>query len=225
MPRFDYERHLADLTARDPRWPEGTRAVSELRLSLRVRPAGMLAGLRGARVVHLDVVDYPGEWLLDLGLMEKSYEAWSERALTRLASWGADAYATQMRAADGAAKLDEPMAQGLARSYAAALAAARAAGAYDLTPGRFLLPGEMEGSPALTFAPLPPGRGGAARVSLRAGVRPPLRGLQGPGGAARSSATTSRGSTGRSSSSTCSARSGRRPARGGRVARERWPTC
>ena len=165
VPRFDYERHLAALTAHEPHWPEGTRAVSELRLSLRVRPDGLLAGLRGARSLHLDVVDYPGEWLLDLGLMEVGYDDWSARALARLASWGAGDYAAALEGVDAAGKLEEPDAQRLARAYTAALHAARAAGAYDLTPGRFLLPGEMEGSPALTFAPLPPGEG--PRGSLR----------------------------------------------------------
>ena len=48
VPRFDYESHLAALTSPEPRWPDSTRAVSELRLSLRVRPSGLLAGLSGA---------------------------------------------------------------------------------------------------------------------------------------------------------------------------------
>ena len=165
VPRFDYEGHLAALTSREPHWPEGTRAVSELRLSLKVRPSGMLAGLRGARSVHLDIVDYPGEWLLDLGLMEKSYAQWSERALARLTSWNAHDYEAAMQAVNPSAKLAEPEAQALARAYTAALRSARDAGAYDLTPGRFLLPGELEGSPALTFAPLPPGE--SPRGSLR----------------------------------------------------------
>lgn len=165
VPRFDYEAHLDDLTSHDPRWPEGTRTVSELRLSLKVRPAGLLSGLRGARTIHLDIVDYPGEWLLDLGLMEKTYDEWSERALARLASWGAEGYGAALAQVDPAAKLVETQAQTLARAYTEALMAARTAGAYDLTPGRFLLPGEMEGSPALTFAPLPPGT--APRGSLR----------------------------------------------------------
>ncbi|GIT89808.1 hypothetical protein JANAI62_07080 [Jannaschia pagri] len=165
VPRFEFEKHLGALTSAQPHWPEGTRAVSELRLSLKVRPSGMLGGLRGPRVVHLDIVDYPGEWLLDLGLMEKTYDAWSARALTRLASWGAEGYAAAMAEVDGAAKLQEPVAQTLAAAYTSALRAARDAGAYDLTPGRFLLPGDLEGSPVLTFAPLPPGE--APRGSLR----------------------------------------------------------
>ena len=156
LPRFDYEGHLAALTGDDPRWPQSTRAISELRLSFRVRPAGVLAGLWGQRTLHLDIVDYPGEWLLDLSLMEKSYAEWSEETLTRLAkrSQAADFMATA-RAEDGALRLDEARAQGLAASFARYLQAARDAGYSDCTPGRFLLPGDLAGSPVLTFAPLP----------------------------------------------------------------------
>jgi len=155
VPRFDYETHLAALTSPEPRWPDSTRAVSELRLSLRVRPAGLLSGLSGPRTVHLDIVDYPGEWLLDLGLLDKSYADWSAEVLDRLENrpQAAD-YLTQAQATDTAAQLDEPVAQSLAKGFTAYLNAARDAGFYDCTPGRFLLPGDMAGSPALTFAPL-----------------------------------------------------------------------
>lgn len=36
VPRFRYEDHLGALTAAEPRWPEGTRRISELRLSMKV---------------------------------------------------------------------------------------------------------------------------------------------------------------------------------------------
>ncbi|MFO7770370.1 MAG: YcjX family protein [Roseovarius gahaiensis] len=157
VPRFDYETHLAALTAPEPRWPDSTRAVSELRLSLRVRPTGLLSGLSGPRTVHLDIVDYPGEWLLDLALLDKSYADWSADVLARLADRPqATDYLTQAQATDPAAALDEPVAQSLAKGFTAYLNAARDAGFYDCTPGRFLLPGDMAGSPALTFAPLAP---------------------------------------------------------------------
>ncbi|MCB1407287.1 MAG: YcjX family protein, partial [Rhodobacteraceae bacterium] len=77
LPRFDYEAHLAALTGDAPRWPEGTRAVSELRLSFRLAPSGLFGALTGPRKLHVDIVDYPGEWILDLGLMGKSYADWS----------------------------------------------------------------------------------------------------------------------------------------------------
>ena len=52
-------------------------------------------------------------------------------------------------------KLDEVRAQALAAAFTAYLTAAREAGFSDCTPGRFLMPGDLAGSPALTFAPLP----------------------------------------------------------------------
>lgn len=166
IPRFDFENHLAALTAPDPHWPEGTRRISELRLSLRVQPTGFLAGLQGVRTVHLDIVDYPGEWLLDLALMGKSYADWSAETLARMETRAsADEYRARAAATDGAAPLDEPTAQGLAATFARYLDAARAEGYSDLTPGRFLLPGDLAGSPVLTFAPLAPAPG-APRSSL-----------------------------------------------------------
>ncbi|MHA7866084.1 MAG: YcjX family GTP-binding protein [Salipiger thiooxidans] len=156
MPRFDYETHLGALTAHVPHWPDSTRAVSQLRLSLKLRPTGLLAGVSGARNIHLDIVDYPGEWLLDLRLMDKSYTEWAEETLARIATrpGGAD-YVAMARAEDSARRFEEPRAKALAAQYTEALHMARNAGFSDCTPGRFLLPGEKEGSPALTFAPLP----------------------------------------------------------------------
>ncbi len=156
VPRFDFESHLADLTARQPRWPDSTRAISELRLSLRVRSSGLLAGLQGPRTIHLDIVDYPGEWLLDLALLDKSYARWSAETLGRIAPRDeAAAFRALATGTDATAPLEEPVAQALARSFTAYLTAARDAGFYDCTPGRFLLPGDLAGSPVLTFAPLP----------------------------------------------------------------------
>ncbi|WP_120499017.1 YcjX family protein [Roseovarius sp. EL26] len=156
VPRFDFEAHLAALTSPEPHWPDSTRAVSELRLSLRVQPNGLLSGMSGPRTVHLDIVDYPGEWLLDLGLLDKSYAEWSALALERLKIRpGSDPYLALIGQVDATGPLEEPAAQALAATFTAHLHAARDAGYSDCSPGRFLLPGDLAGSPALTFAPLP----------------------------------------------------------------------
>ncbi|UOA26606.1 hypothetical protein DSM107133_01308 [Pseudosulfitobacter sp. DSM 107133] len=165
VPRFDYESHLGALTADPAHWPDSTRHVSELRVSLRVRPKGLLAGLKGPRTVHIDIVDYPGEWLLDLTLLDKSYSEWSAATLASIASREeASGYRAKVAQVDGAARLDEPVAQDLAAGFAAYLQDARRAGYSDCAPGRFLLPGDLAGSPVLTFAPLP--AGAAPRGSL-----------------------------------------------------------
>ncbi len=160
IPRFDYETHLAALTGSQPHWPHSTRSISQLRISLKVRPKGLLSGVRGLRTVHLDIVDYPGEWLLDLPLLSQSYAEWSAATLAQAriparaplsASWLAE-----LEQSDPTAPLQEEKAQALARAFTAYLSDARAAGFSACAPGRFLLPGDLEGSPALTFAPLEP---------------------------------------------------------------------
>ncbi|MGX9357103.1 YcjX family protein [Roseobacteraceae bacterium S113] len=158
VPRFDFEGHLASLTSHAPHWPESTRAVSELRISMKVKPAGLLAGLQGPRVIHLDIVDYPGEWLLDLALLDKSYDQWSAEVLARIEAREEAADFLQLTTEHTReTSHDEIAAKALAARFTAYLIAARANGYSDCTPGRFLLPGDLEGAPVLTFAPLPAG--------------------------------------------------------------------
>ena len=73
VPRFDYENHVRTLIE-ERRWPNSTVDISELRLVIDYQRQN------GAdRTLTLDIVDYPGEWLLDLPLLDKSYEQWSRR--------------------------------------------------------------------------------------------------------------------------------------------------
>ena len=162
VPRFAYEDHLAALTGGanvdERHWPESTRRISELRLTLEFERR---KGLRqGPSVLTIDIVDYPGEWLLDLPLLTKSYAQWSRETLEASAAAARAPFAADWRGATLAvaatAPESEAEAKRLAELFTAYLRAARA-DAYALStlpPGRFLMPGELEGSPALTFAPL-----------------------------------------------------------------------
>ncbi|MEM7439114.1 MAG: YcjX family protein [Pseudomonadota bacterium] len=162
VPRFPFEAHLSQMTGPGPSWPEGTRSISQLRLSLRVAPSGILSALKSPRTVHLDIVDYPGEWLLDLPLMQQSFAEWSASALELARSPARVAHAADWLAliddANPDGSLDEPQAQDLARAFTAYLSRCREAGLSACAPGRFLMPGDLEGSPALTFCPLPLGK-------------------------------------------------------------------
>jgi predicted YcjX-like family ATPase len=160
LPRFAYDRHLAELTAREPCWPDGTRQIRQLRLTMEFETENLLHSAMGRNRLHLDIIDYPGEWLLDLPLLDKSFEQWSREALEmssrpeRLAlaaDWRALALAT-----DPQSEQSEELAEQLAAKFRAYLISCRkeAHSLSMLPPGRFLMPGEMEGSPALTFSPL-----------------------------------------------------------------------
>ncbi len=172
VPRFDYEGHFEALV-KNRNWPDSTRQISELRIVIDYQSQ---SGYE--KRLTLDIVDYPGEWLLDLPLLDQSYEAWSAESLrlSRLsprdraaAPW--HAYLATLKPESEA---DEQSALTAARLFTEYLHACRDVnyGMSLLPPGRFLMPGELAGSPALTFAPLDlPGVGLPPAGSLWAMMR------------------------------------------------------
>lgn len=174
VPRFQYEDHVAALIE-ERIWPDSTRAISELRLTIDYESASGWGRLFSRGRLSLDIVDYPGEWLLDLPLLGKDYATFSREAveLAQLPARAdlAESWLALARGADPDAPADEMMARRLAETFAAYLKACKEDGRAlsTLPPGRFLMPGDLDGSPALTFAPLPGAlEGRAAPGSLRA---------------------------------------------------------
>ena len=170
VPRFAYEQHLKALTGKPATWPESTRKISQIRLQLKFQSQRWTRGWQGPTVLNLDIVDYPGEWLLDLPLLSLSYGEWSAAALKRARNGHeAERFLNEISAVDPLDEADEPTAERLAQAFTAYLRAAREDGALStLPPGRFLMPGDLEGSPALTFAPLPAPAGPVRSQSLYA---------------------------------------------------------
>jgi len=160
VPRFAYEDHIATLTGADRTWPDSTRQISQIRVDLAFeRPSGWFSG--GKSSLSLDIIDYPGEWLLDLPLLELTYAEWSRKTLeaARKGAREKPFRSFMARVADLSAEApgQESLARELAELFTTALVACRAEGIglSSLPPGRFLMPGDLAGSPALTFAPLP----------------------------------------------------------------------
>jgi uncharacterized protein len=159
LPRFAYEENLACLAERR-NWPEGTRRISQLRLTIEYEPQGLLARKLHGGKLHLDIIDYPGEWLLDLPLMNQTYAQWSAATVASAKSVERQNASTdwlqQLASVSPTAQSDELKAQDAAKHFTTYLARCREK---DLAmsmvpPGRFLLPGDLAGSPLLTFAPM-----------------------------------------------------------------------
>jgi uncharacterized protein len=172
VPRFDYERHVQALV-QDRRWPDSTRQISELRLVIDYQTRS-----GASRELTLDIVDYPGEWLLDLPLLAKSYEEWAAESLRMSRQVPRASLAKHwhqfLATIDPEKPEDEQTAIEAARLFTAYLKACRddRYAMSLLPPGRFLMPGDLQGSPALTFAPLEPlGTGPAPAGSLWAMMR------------------------------------------------------
>lgn len=169
VPRFDYGRHLAALAADPPRWPARTDAASLLALDLSVDQSAFGMPLP-ARRIRLELLDYPGEWLLDLPLLTLDYAAWSAQALRRLHAPETAPFAREFLSFAGSlparASRDEALAETGHALYRAALERLRDdAGLSLLQPGRFLMPPPGEAPPWMVFFPA---RGEGGLVELMA---------------------------------------------------------
>lgn len=160
LPRFAYENHLKSLTSGERAWPESTRLISQLRLTLEYEPRGLIARNFQSGKLHIDIVDYPGEWLLDLPLMRMSYQQWSQATIAAShvepRSSLSKKWREHLATLDAVSDANELQAVRAAELFTAYLSDCRKdeVSLSSLPPGRFLMPGDLAGSPLLTFAPL-----------------------------------------------------------------------
>lgn len=175
VPRFQYEDHIKALL-KDRIWPDSTRSISQLRLTVEYKSNSSLPSFLKSNRLSIDIVDYPGEWLLDLPLLGKSYEEFCSDAF-RLAQNSARSalakdFLKQTKTIEPSQDFDEVTARDLAESFTHYLRACRddAHSLSMLPPGRFLMPGDLEGSPALTFAPIPLEENGRYKSNSLAGA-------------------------------------------------------
>jgi uncharacterized protein len=167
IPRFEVKPHTDALAVDPPRWPARTTAVSLLALDFDVPREGLLAAL-GPQRRRLELLDYPGEWLLDLPLIGQDFVTWSESTLHRLETLErADiprAFLSFVRGLPAGAGSDEAVSSSGHRLYVATLRRLRdEIGLAFLQPGRFLMPPPGAQPPWMQFFPLP-GRSPLARA-------------------------------------------------------------
>ena len=162
LPGFPYRRNIEQMAAAD--WPAPTRSLSEIEIDIRFARTGAIGFVlrqigSSAGTLRLKIVDYPGEWLLDLPLLTQSYADWSRATLalcrrgTR-AEIGRDFIACLADHPHDAAASEE-VAQRAHELYRQLLLTARDAhGLSFLQPGRFLEPGSAGAASYPRFAPL-----------------------------------------------------------------------
>ncbi|WP_133469283.1 YcjX family protein [Paraglaciecola marina] len=157
--RFAYEDAMISLTNLEPVWPLSTKGISQVRLKIKYKKSsGVSKYLTKDATLTLDITDYPGEWLLDLPLLDMSYEQWIEHCSSELEDPLRAKLAKPFIDAISKLKLeesgDELALKNIADLYAQYLASCQENGFQLLQPGRFILPGELNGAPALHFFPL-----------------------------------------------------------------------
>ncbi len=147
--RFDYYNKLRAFRSCVPKWPKSTKAVSKTTVQLEIKSA---YALLENQIVNLEFIDYPGEWLMDLSMLDMSFDEWSrftiklafeEKRLKYSKSW-LDLLSDN---SDDAQSLHDEYAEYLKNLY------------YNnfsfIQPGRFIEPSDMRGDPVLQFCPLP----------------------------------------------------------------------
>ena len=155
LPRFDHRAHVMALATNPPRWPDRTDAVSLLALDLDIGRAG-LAGMLPARQLRLELLDYPGEWLLDLPMLDQDFTAWSAAVLRRLEGVAAaEGFLRFAHALPSTAPADEALARTGHTLYRALLHELRDVQGRSLVqPGRFLMSAPGAEPPWIAFFPL-----------------------------------------------------------------------
>jgi uncharacterized protein len=162
LPRFPYLANMEKMTV--PDWPDRTADISEIGIEVRFAPAGtigrFLSEITGSpATVTIRIVDYPGEWLLDLPLLDQSYAEWSRATLLLMRKGARAGIAGDFLTFIAQHRPDEVASEEVAKAahdlYCAYLRAARDRhGLSFLQPGRFLCQGTLGDVPYLWFAPL-----------------------------------------------------------------------
>ncbi len=164
VPRFPYFSNVEKMAGSSPDWPTRTLDISEIGIEIRFTPAStlgkLLSELTGSPAkVTLRIIDYPGEWLLDLPLLEQSFRDWSRATLDIMRQGARAEIGRDFFAFMTGHRPDEPASDEVAKQahdlYCAFLLKARDQhGLTYLQPGRFLCRGTFAEAPFLWFAPM-----------------------------------------------------------------------
>jgi predicted YcjX-like family ATPase len=143
IPRFPYRERLDHLLAETSKWPERTTGLSGLRVRIHYTPTGAVTRRMLSRAtLDLDLIDYPGEWLLDLPMLSQSYWDWSVQ-MEELANAGSrsalsKSWQEQAKNLDPNAKEDPAELSRIGALYLDYIRQCRERNLYYVQPGRFL---------------------------------------------------------------------------------------
>ncbi|MEH6649689.1 MAG: YcjX family protein [Motiliproteus sp.] len=160
LKQFPYPDAIRDLADSPPRWPGSTTDISGCLLEIKIGRNASWSRKSATRSVFLEIRDYPGEWLLDLPLMQMSFAEWCSQCAAQFTqqprlSLAGDLTA-ELQQIDPLAQYDAQAIDALHSQYANFLKRCKnEQHALSLIqPGRFLIPGEFIGQEVLHFVPL-----------------------------------------------------------------------
>lgn len=160
VPSFPYDDAMASLSRVPPKWPSPTKGLSEVNLELRFQTEHPIyKRISSKNSLHLQIVDYPGEWLIDLPMLELDYFQWS-KAMAQLFNSEprktvSDDFRHKLTSANFHERYEEGLLTLLSEEYTEILNRCKnERGLHLIQPGRFIQPGELENAPVLRFFPI-----------------------------------------------------------------------
>ncbi len=154
--RFDYYNFVREFRSKNPTWPKSTKSVTQTTIQLTVKSRYRWIE---NKTVDLELIDYPGEWLLDLDMQGRNFEDWSyhiielsgQKRREKLSS----KWFEKLNAVDIYSQSDESFDEEIVQTYKEYLKACYDKGLSFIQPGRLLQPGDLQNDPLLLFTPLP----------------------------------------------------------------------
>lgn len=153
MKRFDYY-HFSKNIKSNYTWPKGTDDITSTLLEFESK--GNFSFLGNSKF-RLELIDYPGEWILDIALLGTSYEEWSNNTIEWMKNLDeplAKEYLDLLKDLDDTSEPYKYEIK-LHLKYASMLRYLKDNHYSNLTPGRFLMPSDLKDDPILLFAPIP----------------------------------------------------------------------
>ncbi len=156
---FDYGNALNQLQL--GKWPASTNRLNTLRLNIKYKPnSGLRAHLTDVSTLTIDIFDYPGEWLLDLPMLDESFLAWNNRQFALLTEQPraahSETFINKLSQFDWAQEVDFDQLKQFAHEYRNLLLIFKnQCQLTQLQPGRLIMPGELEDAPITHFFPIP----------------------------------------------------------------------
>lgn len=147
---FPLQQSIQQLQQNPPQWPLSSTGLSTVRLAIKYRPKNRLRQLLSdTSTLFIDIIDYPGEWLLDLPLLTMDYSQWCQSQLALLQQAPRNTDAAKWLAATEEINWQQPVSAEtidiLNSNYKALLAGFREQGLSLLQPGRWVLPDSDDG--------------------------------------------------------------------------------
>ena len=72
---FDYYSIINTTRMTNPHWPQSTNNISKIEIEFEIKSKN---NFLPNSIVNLEIIDYPGEWLLDMQMLHLSFREWSE---------------------------------------------------------------------------------------------------------------------------------------------------